>query len=363
MNIPSNITTLIAGILLTLFSLWYGQNHGLLPLPASAEAPLVDGLFNTMMTIATGIFLLVQGTIIVAAIRFRHRAGDETDGPPVHGNVPLEILWTAIPVVIVLGISVYSFEVYDEMGGLDQEASNDHHMTAVAHVMQHPGGAAIAAPMLSADDAIAAPDLPPAKSVAVGIGASPGTIGSDADLVVDVEALQFAWIFKYPNPNSDMPIYSGSLYLPAGREVQLNIVAKDVLHAFWVPEFRLKQDAIPGREAELRFVPEQLGSYSVVCAELCGSYHGGMRTQAIVQSPEEFDSWYQSQQQVASQSESNNAIATLAQNASASSKAQLLNARAQELGIDDQMLEQLYPEAVSAHSHHAAAIANALAAS
>jgi cytochrome c oxidase subunit 2 len=125
-NIPSQITTLLAGIALTLISLWYGQNHGLLPLAASDEAAQVDALFNMMMTISTGLFLLVQGVIIAAAIKFRRRKDDETDGPPIHGNIPLEIVWTAIPAVMVLIISVYSFEIYNSMGGLDPMASHDH---------------------------------------------------------------------------------------------------------------------------------------------------------------------------------------------------------------------------------------------
>ena len=116
MNIPSQITTLLAGIALTLISLWYGQNHGLLPIAASEEAAEVDALFNMMMTIATGLFVLVQGVIVIAAFRFRRRKDDNTDGPPIHGNIPLEIVWTAIPAVTVLIISVYSFEIYNAMG-------------------------------------------------------------------------------------------------------------------------------------------------------------------------------------------------------------------------------------------------------
>ncbi|TVP58706.1 MAG: cytochrome C oxidase subunit II, partial [Nodularia sp. (in: Bacteria)] len=112
MKIPSSIWTLIIGVVLTLLSLWYGQNHGLLPVAATDEAVLVDGLFDTMMIVSTGIFLLVEGILIYAAIKYRRRPGDNDDGPAIEGNVPLEILWTAIPAIIVLGISVYSFEVY-----------------------------------------------------------------------------------------------------------------------------------------------------------------------------------------------------------------------------------------------------------
>ncbi|MEY2984920.1 MAG: cytochrome c oxidase subunit, partial [Cyanobacteriota bacterium] len=125
MKIPSSIITLIIGVLITITSLWYGQNHGLMPLAASEDAEQIDGIFNYMMTIATGLFLLVEGILVYCVIRFRRRKGDQTDGPPIEGNVPLEILWTAIPTVIVFTLAVYSFEVYNGLGGLDPEISAD----------------------------------------------------------------------------------------------------------------------------------------------------------------------------------------------------------------------------------------------
>ncbi|MGB5711741.1 MAG: cytochrome c oxidase subunit II transmembrane domain-containing protein, partial [Waterburya sp.] len=108
---------------MTLISLWYGQNHGLLPIAASNDAMEVDELFNFMMTIATGLFLLVEGVLVYSLIKFRRRKGDTTDGPPIEGNVPLEIVWTAIPTVIVFILAIYSFEIYNSMGGLDPMTS------------------------------------------------------------------------------------------------------------------------------------------------------------------------------------------------------------------------------------------------
>lgn len=119
MKIPSSILTLVLGITLTLISLWYGQNHGLMPVAASEDAQEIDNIFNLMMTIATGLFLIVEGVIIYIVIRFRRQPGDQTDGPAVEGNVPLEIFWTAIPTVIVFILAVYSFEIYNNIGGLD----------------------------------------------------------------------------------------------------------------------------------------------------------------------------------------------------------------------------------------------------
>ncbi|MBD1807013.1 cytochrome c oxidase subunit II [Microcoleus sp. FACHB-SPT15] len=339
MNIPSQITTLLAGIALTLISLWYGQNHGLLPLAASDEAAQVDALFNMMMTIAMGLFLLVQGVIVVSAIKFRRRKDDETDGPPVHGNIPLEIVWTAIPAVLVLIISVYSFEIYNAMGGLDPMASHDHHgsQLAQAHNMS-PSEA-------NPDKSLIA--LSPSRGViAIGLGASPENIGKPVPLTVNVMGLQYAWIFTYPETG----ITSGELHLPVGQEVDLRISAQDVLHAFWLPEFRLKQDAIPGRETELRFTANKVGQYPIVCAELCGAYHGAMGAQLFVQTPEEYQAWLKEQQAVASNDTLDKAVAA---NPADRSNSEFLAPYAQEMGIESQTLEQLH----SNHEHFAQTMA------
>lgn len=107
--------------------------------------------------------------------------------------------------------------------------------------------------------------------------------------------MQYAWIFTYP----DSGIVSGELHIPVGKDVQLNLSARDVIHSFWVPQFRLKQDAIPGVPTELRFKATKVGTYPVVCAELCGGYHGAMRTQVIVHTPEDFEAWRSQNQAIA----------------------------------------------------------------
>lgn len=328
MNIPSSILTLLVGIAITLISLWYGQNNGLLPVAASPEAAEVDRLFNLMMTIAFGLVLLVEGALVVSLIRFRRRPGDDTDGPPVHGNIPLEIVWTAIPAAIVLAIGIYSFEIYNQMGGLDPMASGSHSMQAHAKL----SGAAIAAPLPGEEDSTPSP-----KQLALGIGASPEEMGSPADLTVNVNGLQYAWIFNY----EDLGVISGELHMPVGQEVQLNITAQDVIHALWVPELRLKQDAIPGRTTELRFTANKPGTYNVVCAELCGGYHGSMRTTMVVHTPEEFETW------VSENSFANNPDGqpALAQNPAELSEAEYLAPYAAEVGVD--------VDAIAHLKHHA----------
>lgn len=327
-KIPTSIITMLAGIAITLISLWYGQNHGWMPVAASQEAPLVDGLFNTMMTIATALFLLVEGAIVIAVFRFRQKPGDNTDGPPIEGNLPLEILWTGIPVVIVLGLSIYSFEVYNTMGGLDPMASSDPRKEEVALLP----GAAIAATL---------PENQPSNMVpshhhmhmALGVGASPASQGKPADVEVNITGLQFAWLFNYPASG----VIAGELHVPAGKEVQLNITAQDVLHAFWVPQFRLKQDAIPGRTAQLRFRPQLPGTYPIICAELCGSYHGAMQSQVIVHTPEEYDTWLQSQ--IASKSTDDRSLAMASGELSDRDRLAL---RTADLGITADTLAQVH---------------------
>jgi len=332
-KIPSAISAMLIGIALTLISLWYGQNHGLLPIAASNEAAQVDGLFNTMMTISTGLFLIVQGVLIVSIIRFRRSKGDNTDGPPIHGNVPLEILWTAIPAVIVVWISIYSFEVYNEMGGFDPMASQDP-LVAEASANAPMRGSAIAATLSEPQPAAHS------HHIALGVGASPQNVGRSADVNINVTGLQFAWIFNY----AESGITSGELHIPAGKEVQLNISATDVLHALWLPELRLKQDAIPGRPTEIRFTATRLGEYPIRCAELCGAYHGAMNSRLFVQTPEEYQSWIQSQQEVASNPDFDKALAV---NPASLSDGEFLTPYAKEMGINADALKQLH----STHHH------------
>ncbi|MEA5596239.1 cytochrome c oxidase subunit II [Rivularia sp. UHCC 0363] len=338
MNIPSTIWTLLIGILLTLTSFWFGQNHGLLPTAASDEAFLVDGLFNTMMTVSVGIFLIVEGVLIFSAIKYRRRKGDDTDAEPIHGNVPLEILWTAIPAIIVFGISVYSFDVYNEIGGFGHHAVEES-IISRPQATSIPG-AAIAATLDSASDVRNIDQLPEKQDapgmgiVAPSLGATPENEGKQPDLVVKVTGLQYAFLFNYP----DSGVFSGELHLPIGKEVLLDMAANDVIHAFWVPEFRLKQDLIPGRQTQLRFTPRVAGDYKLICAELCGPYHGAMNATVVVETLEDFNGWVK-EQQVASIETFNQAVAVNPQQKSAD---EFLAPYTSEMGISSEMLHQIH---------------------
>ncbi|NEP76328.1 cytochrome c oxidase subunit II [Okeania sp. SIO2G5] len=289
-QIPASLLTLTAGIVITLVSLWYGNHHNLLPVQASAEAPIVDGLFDVMVVIGTALFIIVEGAILFFAIRYRRRKGDDSDGVPLEGNLELEVFWTAIPAIIVIGLGLYSVDVYRDMGGLSVGDHSMHSSSMMGQsqstlVAQAPTSTVSDVPTLLADGSGgSSPDEVVPK---YGFGASPNAEGQDANVLVNVTGLQYAWIFNYP----DGGMITGELHIPVNQDVQLNIEAKDVIHSFWVPAFRLKQDALPGQVAQLRFVATKPGTYDIVCAELCGSYHGSMRSQVVVHTEDEFAQW------------------------------------------------------------------------
>ncbi|MTJ18386.1 cytochrome c oxidase subunit II [Dolichospermum sp. UHCC 0299] len=320
MKIPNAIWTLLIGIVLTLASLWYGQNHGLLPVAASDEAPLVDGLFNTMMTVSTGIFLIVEGVLIYAVIRYRRRAGDNADGPAIEGNVPLEILWTAIPAIIVIGISLYSFDVYNNMGGFDPHSA--HAAPMMENAMNMPG-TAMAATLISTE----------ASGQVSQLDTDADAVKKPAELTINVSGMQYAWLFTYP----DNDVTTGELHLPIGKTVEINMTASDVIHAFWIPEFRVKQDAIPGRQTNLRFTPRKAGDYQLICAELCGPYHGVMKSQVVVETQAAFDSWMQ-EQLIAGKEIPNQAVAV---NSMAMTADEFLSPYTHNMGIHSEILHQI----------------------
>jgi cytochrome c oxidase subunit 2 len=205
----------------------------LMPTQASVRAQMVDQLFHVMLGVATAIFLLVEGALLYAVFRFRSKEGDSSAGPPIHGNVGLEIVWTLIPAIIVVVIGVYSFRVLS----------------------------AIEAP--SADE-----------------------------MVVEVVGRQFSWQFTYPEHDS---FSSSELHLIVNRPVRFEISSADVIHSFYIPAFRAKRDATPGQISELVLTPNKAGRYPVRCAELCGPGHANMLAEVVVESEPEFLAWVEQQ--------------------------------------------------------------------
>jgi cytochrome c oxidase subunit 2 len=215
-----------------------------LPDPASRQAGRIDFVFWFVTVISIAIFALVASVIIYSLVKFRAQPGEDLDGPPIHGHTGLEIAWTAVPAALVTAISIASAIVL---------AKNDH--------IPHASAAGNADPL--------------------------------TPLVVDVTAQQFAWSFKYPGFGN---VVSATLKLPLRKTVELRIYSLDVTHSFWVPEFGQKQDAVPGSVNKLAITPDRIGTYPVVCTELCGLGHALMRSTAEVMPAKDFLSWAKGQQ-------------------------------------------------------------------
>jgi cytochrome c oxidase subunit 2 len=204
-----------------------------LPKPASKEADRIDPLFWFVIIICIVVFAVVIAVMAYSILHFRAAPDDDSDGPPIHGHTNLEIIWTLIPTLLVTAIGIVS------------------------------------AIILGRNDAL---------------GANP--------LRINVTAQQFAWSFSYPEAKG---LTSGVLRLPKDRSVQLVMHSKDVIHSFWVPEFSQKEDTVPGITTTLHITPNRLGTYPVICTELCGLGHSVMRTKVIVMTPAAFDKWLHSQ--------------------------------------------------------------------
>jgi cytochrome c oxidase subunit 2 len=190
------ITALLATTALVLAGLWVGQGVNLLPLAASSNAPTYDALFRVLFSIGTTLFLGIVIVLGYSLVRFRRRSGDSGDGVALEGNLLLEIVWTAIPAVVILFVGIYSYDIYERMGGmvpLMDHAAMDH------MAMDH--------------DAMATPQ----KRIwgGIGPGASASTTASSLPTMpVDVTAMQFAFIFHYPEGD----ITSGELHVPLRRD-------------------------------------------------------------------------------------------------------------------------------------------------
>jgi cytochrome c oxidase subunit 2 len=197
---------------------------------ASTAAPKIDQLLDVMIVISAFVFSLVLVMLFYALWKFKAKPGDESDGEPIHGNTRLEIAWTLIPTIIVLFGGAYSWAVL-----ADIEDKQDDRLT------------------------------------------------------VAVFSQQYAWSFAYPG--KDYAWKEGELHVPVDRQVEFKMHAQDVIHSFWVPEWRIKKDNVPGITTSATVTPDKEGTYQLVCTELCGFGHATMRAKVVVESPAKFRKW------------------------------------------------------------------------
>jgi cytochrome c oxidase subunit II len=220
----------IVGVALGLLIDWF-------PAASSTQAGPIDTLWDVLLIASVPIFVLVTVVICFSVLNFRMRPGEESlDGPPIHGNTKLEVIWTAAPAILIVALVTYSYIVMRD------------------------------------------------------IEAAPA---SGRERVVRVFGEQFTWTFEYNE--GGRRFRTAQLYLPVGESVRFDVESKDVIHDFWVPDFRMKIDAVPGITTNYRITPEDdaIGRHAIVCAELCGLGHAYMRQTATVMSGEDFGAWVQ----------------------------------------------------------------------
>jgi len=239
---------IIAGILVVIGTFvmnWLMRSALPLPVQASEESTIIDRLIYQHVFLISFLFSLIVVFMLYAIIVFRRRPGDDSDGAHFEGNTQLEIAWTVIPLILVV--------IFGYIGVVDLR------------------------------------DV---------------TKPEENELVVNVTAFQWDWTFGYEGG-----VISQELLLPVNRPARMEMTSNDVNHAFWVPEFRVKQDLVRGRTTVLHFTPTQVGEYTLRCAELCGLSHWSMLRTVRVVEESEFTAWLQTEQVKANE---NNAVAAAA---------------------------------------------------
>ncbi|WP_017297545.1 cytochrome c oxidase subunit II [Nodosilinea nodulosa] len=238
-------------------SYWMGQQaYSWMPPQASAESVLVDKLFSFMTAIGTFIFIGVIGTLLYSVVFQRAAKYDSTDGPPIEGNLWLEVVWTAVPIMLIIWIGTVSYSTYDQMSLLSPFAPQE---------MKTPG-------TVPGDKKESVPGDPePTQTFAP----------------IEVHSRQWAWEFRYPEDG----VSSTELHLPVNQRARFKLTSEDVLHGFFVPAFRVKQDIVPGREIDFSFTPIREGRYRLRDSEYSGTYFAANQTNVVVESEEEYRQW------------------------------------------------------------------------
>jgi cytochrome c oxidase subunit 2 len=216
------------GIVIALLIPWF-------PAKGSDQASQIHTLYDVLLIVSVPIFVLVTTVIMYSVIHFRARPGDELrDGPPIHGNTRLEVIWTAAPAILIVALCTYAYTVLRH--------NEKSHATATT---------------------------------------------------VNVTERQFAFEFSYAGPRGT--VVSPVLYLAKDHPYVFKLRSLDVIHSFFVPEFSVKLDAVPGITTTLRSTPTRLGTYPAECTELCGAGHALMRATVQVVTPQAFQTWLSSQ--------------------------------------------------------------------
>ena len=217
------------GIVVALVIPWFPAN-------GSKQASNIRTLYDVLLIVSVPIAVLVLTVVLYSVWNFRMRPGQELeDGPPIHGNTRLEIVWTAVPAILIVSLCAYAYAV-----------------------------------LRSNEDS------------------------KKNEVTVNVTERQFAFQFSYPQPGGKA-VFSSQLYLAKGQPYVFKLRSYDVIHSFFVPEFSEKLDAVPGITTTLRVTPTKIGNYPAECTELCGAGHALMRAAVHVVTPQAFQQWLRTQ--------------------------------------------------------------------
>lgn len=215
--------------------------------PVTDRAVATKALYDIVFYIAVAIFLIVETMIVFTVLRYRRKPGDEALPPQIHGNNVVEVIWTAIPTAIVLLLFVMSWQT---LNTVEAKPPSEVHVRAVA--------------------------------------------------------ARYQWRFDYLDANGAtlfsqaLPVgEEGGMFLPVGEPITVTLKADDVIHAFYVPRFLFKRDAVPGKENVFSFTVEEAGTYRGQCAELCGAFHGSMIFDVHAIPKADFEAWLAAQVETA----------------------------------------------------------------
>ncbi len=234
-NVFHYIVMAILTVLVTL-GVYYGlTNLGLMPVQASTQSKDIDWLFDIEVWLTAFFFALIMVPLLYSIVVFRRRKGETGDGAHIEGHTGLEITWMVIPLIIVIWLGIVGADNLRAVRAIDPQAFE-----------------------------------------------------------IKVIASQWQWQFEYPQG-----VISDVLHLPVNKQVVLKMESRDVLHSFWVPEFRIKQDVVPGLITDYRVTPNKIDSYKVRCAELCGTKHSTMEQVVLVESEADYKKWLDAQTKLA----------------------------------------------------------------
>ena len=230
---------------------WVGQQaYSWMPAQATAEAKRVDEIFSFLASVGMFIFLGITGIILYSIMTCRAPKGDWSHGHPARGSAKLEILWTVVPTILVLWVALQSYHIYQELNILG--------LTQIVHLhIEEPASAATAK-----DDS------------------------KPITQEIKVVAKQWAWSFIYPGN-----VTSNELHLPINERIRLVLNSEDVLHGFYVPEFRFKQDIVPKRDIVIVIDPIRAGKYQLNDSQFSGTYFASMQANVFVESRQAYDQW------------------------------------------------------------------------